>query len=70
MAVRRPASLTLEPTGPPASASTDACGIVPNGNQTVTITTDRRRVTAPVVGNVYHATAPARDQGIAFHHHH
>jgi hypothetical protein len=29
---------------------------VPNGNQTVTITTDRARPTAPVVANVYYAT--------------
>jgi hypothetical protein len=29
---------------------------VPTGNHTVTITTDRRRVTAPVVANVYYAT--------------
>jgi hypothetical protein len=34
-----------------------AFGIAPNGDQTVTITTDRGRVTAPVVANVYYATA-------------
>jgi hypothetical protein len=47
-----------------------AYGIVPNGNQTVTITTGgKRRVTVPVVANVYYATGLHGDNHITFLHH-
>jgi hypothetical protein len=72
MAVGRPASLTLEPTGRPASARTGRHYVLDRAqrNQTVTIAIDRARVAAHVVASVYYATGLHGDQGITFHHHH
>ncbi len=47
---------SVERTGVGLNGGGTASRIVPNGNRTVAITTDRGRVTAALVANVYYAT--------------